>query len=278
VTQGAVWYVSCRGQQQGPVDAGYVIQLIHSGQVDGSASVSAPHRPGWNPISQEPTFAPHLRPTSHPPAPMPYGGPAPYAAAAPAPYGQPVPTLGLAPSYPGAAAAYPRVPGVTPVVSSGKGMRIAAWILLGITAFWGLMTVLMAVDSDAKPGTWVGGMVLVVMFGLPGGLLLWRGRKAAARAQLVGFLRSRDRIRVSDVARMIKGNELEAEQLLAQLNVELRLDLVFVPDESQYVHRSRLSSTHQIPQNCPACGAPTENQLVLQGERVTCKYCDAIVA
>lgn len=246
MTQGAVWYVACRGQQQGPYDVGYVIGLIRSGQVDGSASVSAPHLRGWTPISQEPTFAPHLS-APQPPA-----------------------------AYPPAAYPRPQVRG--PMVSGGKGLRIAGWILLGVAVFFLLMIPLMAIDDDAEPGTWVGGVAVVVMFGIPGGILMWRGRKAAAKAQLVGFLTSRDRIRVTEVARMTKKSELETEQLLAELNQELRLDLVYVPDERQYVHRSRLSTTHQIPEKCPACGAPTENQLVLHGERVTCKYCEAIVA
>lgn len=266
MTQGAVWYVACRGQQQGPCDLGYVIELIRSGQVDGTASVSAPHLRGWTPITQEPTFAPHLQaprsPAPHPPAIYPQAG------YPPAAYSPALPPSG----------AYPRPPVRGPMVSDGKGMRIAAWILLGVAAFFGLITVLMAIDSDAEPGTWMGGMMLLIMFGIPGALLMWRGRKAAKKALLVGFLTSRDRIQVSEVARMTGRPELETEQLLAQLNQEHRLDLVYVPDERHYVHRSRLSTTHEIPERCPACGAPTENQLVLKGERVTCKYCDAIVA
>lgn len=288
MTQDAIWYVACRGQQQGPCDVGYVIQQIQSGQVDATASVSAPHLPGWTPITQEPTFAPHLPAASQPPtatpyagpAPAPYAGPAPapYAGPAPAPYNRPAPYAGTAPSYPGVPGSYPRAQSHRPTVRGGKGLRIAAWILLGIAVFFLLMTFLMAIDEDAEPGTWMGGVMLVVMFGVPGVILRWRGRKAAAKMQLVGFLTSRDRIRVSEVARMIKKPELATEQLLSQLNQELRLDLVYVPDERQYVHRSRLSTTHEIPEKCPTCGAPTENQLILQGERVTCKYCDAIVA
>ena len=146
------------------------------------------------------------------------------------------------------------------------------------TAFFMLMVPLMAIDQTAEPDTWIGGIVAAVLFGLPGALLMWRGRKAAAKVRLVGFLTSRDRISVPEVARMLAQPELETEQLLAQLNHELRLDLVYVPNDRQYVHRSRLSTTHQIPDRCPTCGAPTESQLVLQGERVTCKYCNSAVA
>jgi len=274
--EGAIWYVACGGQQQGPFDVETVIGMIRGGQVDGSASVSAPYLNGWTPISQEPTFAPHLPAASQPPAPAPYTGPtpAPYTGPTPAPYTGPAPApyTGPAPAAP-----TPKAFG-GPVVSSGKGLRIAGWILLGTAAFFLLVIPLMALDEDAKSGNWSGGVMVVIMFGLPGGLLMWRGRKAAAKAQLVGFLTSRDRIKVTEVARMIEKSELATDQLLAQLNQELRLDLIYVPDERQYMHRSRLSATHQIPDKCATCGAPTQNQLVLKGERITCKYCDAIVA
>ena len=265
MTQGAVWYVACRGQQQGPCDASYVIGLIRSGQLDATASVSAPHKPGWNPITGEPTFSAHLRPMSQPPVHAPFAGPAPYGNVAPAPYGAPAPA-----PHSGIARARQ--------ISNGQGMRIAAWILLGIAGFFLLVTPLMALDDNAKPNAWSGGVTVVIMFGLPGALLMWRGRKAAAKALLVGFLTSRDRISVTEVARMIKKPELATEQLLAQLNQEFQMDLVYVPDERQYVHRSRLSTTHAIPEKCPTCGAPTHSQLVVQGERVMCKYCDAPVA
>lgn len=285
MSQGAVWYVACRGQQHGPHDPGQIIGLIRSGHVDATASVSAPHKPGWNPITGEPMFAPHL-PTARPPAATPYGGAAPYGGQPPQ-VGQPAygghprpggPSYGGGPpSHPGTGGAYPSVRGASQV-PSGKGLRIAGWILLGIAAFFLLMIPLMAMDESAEPNTWMGALMVVAMFGIPGGILMWRGRKAAAKARLVGFLTSRNRIQVPEVARMIKKPELETEQLLAELNQELGLDLIYAPDERQYLHRSRLSTTHAIPEKCPTCGAPTQNQLVLQGERVTCKYCDAIMA
>ncbi len=253
MTEGAIWYVTCEGKQLGPYDVETVIGMIRDGQVDGSASVSAPYLNGWTPISQEPTFAPHLPAASQPPP-------------------QPQPQHQVPPKF------QPQVQPRGPMVSDGKGLRIAGWILLGIAAFFLLAVPLMALDEDAKSSSWSGGVMLVIMFGLPGGLLMWRGRKAAAKAQLVGYLTSRDRIEVREVARMLKKSALATEQILTQLNQELRLDLVYVPDKRQYMHRSRLSTTHQIPDKCPTCGAPTQNQLVLKGERITCKYCDAIVA
>jgi len=266
-----------------------VIGLIRSGQLDATASVSAPHKPGWNPITGEPTFSAHLRPMSQPPVHAPFAGPAPYGNVAPAPYGAPAPAPYGAPApapYGAPAPAPYGAPAPAPhsgiararQISNGQGMRIAAWILLGIAGFFLLVTPLMALDDNAKPNAWSGGVTVVIMFGLPGALLMWRGRKAAAKALLVGFLTSRDRISVTEVARMIKKPELATEQLLAQLNQEFQMDLVYVPDERQYVHRSRLSTTHAIPEKCPTCGAPTHSQLVVQGERVMCKYCDAPVA
>jgi len=262
VTEGAIWYVACGDQQLGPYDAETVIGMIRGGQVDSSASVSAPYLNGWTPIGQEPTFAPYLPAASQPPATAPHSGPAPYADPTPSGQYQPQPR------------GQPR----GPMVSDGKGLRIAGWILMGIAAFFLLAVPLMILDENTKSDSWSGGIMVVAMFGLPGGLLMWRGRKAAAKAQLVGYLTSRDRIEVREVARMLKKSDLATEQILTQLNQELRLDLVYVPDDRQYIHRSRLSTTHQIPDKCPTCGAPTQNQLVLKGERVTCKYCDAIVA
>jgi GYF domain 2 len=147
VTQGAIWYVECRGQQLGPYDVETVIGLIHGGQVDGSASVSAPYLNGWTPISREPTFAPHLPAASQPP-------PQPHPQHQPQHQPQPQPQPQVPPAF------QPQVQPRGPMVSDGKGLRIAGWILLGTAAFFLLVIPLMALDEDAKSGNWSGGVMV----------------------------------------------------------------------------------------------------------------------
>jgi len=154
-------------------------------------------------------------------------------------------------------------------------MRNAAYVLLSLAGFFLLMIPLMALDKTARPDTWVGGVMIAVLSGIPGGLLLWRGRLARAQNTLVGYLTSRDRLPLTEVARQTGRPERQAEQLVNHLNQKYGLGLVYMPVERQFVLRSRVTPAPQLPRHCPACGAPNETALLLAGERLKCSYCGA---
>lgn len=162
-------------------------------------------------------------------------------------------------------------------VPTGKGTRSAAYVLLGLAGFFLLMIPLMALDKTARPDTWVGGVMIAVLSGIPGALLLWRGRLAGAQNALVGYLTSRDRLPLTEIARQAGRPERQTEQLVNHLNQKYGLGLVYVPAERQFVVRSRVASAPQLPRHCPACGAPNEAKLLLAGERLKCPYCGALL-
>jgi uncharacterized protein (TIGR00266 family) len=71
----AMWYLGIGGQQQGPLTASQVQEMIRSGQIDQGAYVHGPGLASWTPIASVPHFAAafhHQPPLQPPPA-----GPAP---------------------------------------------------------------------------------------------------------------------------------------------------------------------------------------------------------
>jgi uncharacterized protein (TIGR00266 family) len=76
----AIWYLGINGQQQGPLGAQAVIDLIRSGQVTQTAYVYSQSNPQWTPIIQVPGFAAAFSPAAGAPPPPPPAGPAPTAA------------------------------------------------------------------------------------------------------------------------------------------------------------------------------------------------------
>jgi uncharacterized protein (TIGR00266 family) len=75
----AIWYLGINGQQQGPLGAQQVIDLIRSGQITQTAYVYSQTNPNWTPITQIPGFAAVFG-SAPPPPPPPPSGPAPTAA------------------------------------------------------------------------------------------------------------------------------------------------------------------------------------------------------
>jgi hypothetical protein len=258
----------------------YVIQLLRSGQLDATAQVMAPHLPAWTPIASEPTFAPYVQA----PAPPVAAGPGPVVAAAPSGWGHSAfdqvvaPTAAAPEPSGGPVVVAPALLGSRPMmpdVSTGKAKRTWGYVLLGLAGFCLVTVPMMALDGKADPDTWLGGLLMTLIWGIPGALLLWSGRVAGARYQLIAFLTSRDRIDVAEVARRTRLPEREAEQLVDALNHEHGLGLLYVPEQRQFVLRGRVATAAQLPQHCPTCGAPTENAVVLTGERPKCHYCGA---
>lgn len=269
----AVWYVSMHGRQVGPFKHSYVIAMLQSGQYDASAYVAAPHLHGWVPITSEPSLAPYAQP----PVGMPVGAhPAPPAAWP----GYPA-ASGASGAYPAGQAGQAGLAGQAGPRASKtmQGTKIAAYILLGIAGFFLALIPMMALDTEGDGSSAIYGAVMFALLcGIPGGILYWRVRANTFREKVIGYLESRNRIRVSEVAKVIGKTELDAEDLIAKLNRQETLNLVFDPQERVYVHRERISGDHEIAESCPTCGAPVETQLVLQGEKACCKYCGAIVS
>jgi len=82
MTEG-VWYVGINGQQQGPMPAAQLLDMIRAGTVTQAAYVYSPASPTWTPISQVPLFASAFANAAvAPPPPPPPPGPAPALAVA----------------------------------------------------------------------------------------------------------------------------------------------------------------------------------------------------
>jgi uncharacterized protein (TIGR00266 family) len=76
----AIWYLGINGQQQGPLGAQAVIDMIRSGQVTQTAYVYSQSNPNWTPIVQVPGFAAAFTANAGAAPPPPPPGPAPTAA------------------------------------------------------------------------------------------------------------------------------------------------------------------------------------------------------
>ena len=119
---------------------------------------------------------------------------------------------------------------------------------------------------------------------LPGFALYIGGRKAQDERRfydaVTGMVRSHDRFGVVELAGKIGRTELETETLIAQIvAADNGIELAFYRATREYVHRASLIDNERVVEKCVACGAPTNNQVVLVGETATCTYCHvAIVA
>ena len=75
----AIWYLGINGQQQGPLGAQQIIDMIRAGHVTQTAYVYSQSNPAWTPIVQVAGFAPPFQAPAHPRRPAPQG-PAPVVA------------------------------------------------------------------------------------------------------------------------------------------------------------------------------------------------------
>lgn len=163
-----------------------------------------------------------------------------------------------------------------------KFSKYAGWTLTVIGVICVLLFGVTFLDpsptaADARPGV----IILALLFGVPGGIVLWRWYKKARehkeRAELLGTLRTRDRISVSEIAGTLGRGEAETERLIVRMSEEERLDLVFDASTRQFLHRGRISAPAALPDKCPTCGAPLQQKMVVAGERATCDYCGSPV-
>jgi DNA-directed RNA polymerase subunit RPC12/RpoP len=110
---------------------------------------------------------------------------------------------------------------------------------------------------------------------------MWRLRKSASdealRMRLLGFIRSRDRLRIDELAILTGRPALEADALLAELVAEGALDMVFHRSTNEYVHRARIDRDVRVVSRCPSCGASFRAELILEGEKLYCQYCNSVL-
>ena len=129
--------------------------------------------------------------------------------------------------------------------------------------------------QSLAPGLFFGSVLLVL------GLALYLfGRRARKDREFIGavtsMVRTTDRFTVQDLARRIGRTELETEGLVGRIMAEQNgIDLVFHRSTREYLHRARLARGEQLVEHCTSCGAPTNQDVVFQGERVPCIYCGA---
>ncbi|QSQ12195.1 hypothetical protein [Myxococcus landrumensis] len=184
----------------------------------------------------------------------------------------------------------PLRPTVRPSGSGGFGWFQKALGALGVAAgcgllLFGLLGLAVSIPEIVSPsrgeklGTMVVGVVLSLNCIVLGSFLWKRGlspfRLARRREQLLGFLRAQLRLRVSDAAAHLKVPEAEAEELLSVLIARHDVDLVFLPESREYVHREVHERGRNVARTCPSCDAPVSAERALPGEKVVCSYCQS---
>lgn len=160
-----------------------------------------------------------------------------------------------------------------------KFLRILGWVLSVLGAMWILLCFLFLMDSNQRnKDAFLGCIMLAIIFGLPGGVILWRQRvrrkEREFHSQLLGYVKSLDTFTVEELARKIGRSEIEAEGLVVSLIEREELDLAFHRRTRQYMHRKRLKTEHKLLSRCPTCGAAIGQQIILEGEDAHCQYCD----
>lgn len=163
-----------------------------------------------------------------------------------------------------------------------KLLSVFGWILATVGLVFALFSVLVLIDALTTPDekSWsalMGMLLLTGLFGIPGGLLLWRTRLARGREEfnkrLIGFITSLDNFTVGELAGKIGRTELETNGLIATLISERAVDLAFHRQTGRYLHRGRLQRSYRIIDRCGSCGAAVGQELVFDGETPECSYC-----
>lgn len=160
-------------------------------------------------------------------------------------------------------------------------LKAFGWILISLGALTLLCAPVAAFDPEAEASIAVTFTVLGSLFLVPGLLLLRAGRKrqAADRHQLlmVGFVRSHDAFSIDELAGHLG---IAPEQARAELSQEIaryRLPLVVHRKSGRYLRLDRLSRQARVADRCHSCGASIGNQIVFEGEQLSCEFCGVTV-
>jgi len=155
-----------------------------------------------------------------------------------------------------------------------KLIKGVGWLLLGLAGVCVLCIPAVVFDSSTnKSDTIFGFFLFAAFFGLPGALLLWRGRAMEKRVELAGFLRTHDRFTADEIAQKFGINPLETEKLILRLAQEEKLDVVFHRADRSYMQRNRIAVGARVLDVCPSCGARLPHEVALEGEQPRCVYC-----
>lgn len=134
---------------------------------------------------------------------------------------------------------------------------------------------------DGEPNAAAGIILMVGMLGLPGFLLrrtgVARQLESELQAQMVGFVRTHDAFSINELAAHVGKTPAETQALLNRDIARYRLPLVMHRASGRYLRLDRLSSAAQVAEQCQSCGASIGNQIVFEGERLTCPYCASVV-
>lgn len=165
-----------------------------------------------------------------------------------------------------------------------KLVKAVGWILCALGAISAFCAVLASMDvlKDDQKDAVFGFLMIAAMFGFPGGIILWRGtklqREQKFRSELAGFIRTHDRFTSEEMARKVDRTVLEVERLIAEIAHAEKMDLVFHRPDRSYMHRARIAHGARVFDACPSCGARLSHEIVLEGEQLTCVYCNSVLS
>lgn len=157
-----------------------------------------------------------------------------------------------------------------------KLIKGVGWLLLSLAGISVLcIPIIIFVDDSQDKGSAIGGFAMfTAFFGIPGALLLWRGKALQSRAELAGLIRVYDRFTAAEIAKKVGLREPEADRLILRLAQEEKLDLVFHRPDRSYMHRSRIPAQGvRVFDTCRSCGARLPHEVALEGENAACVYC-----
>jgi hypothetical protein len=142
-----------------------------------------------------------------------------------------------------------------------------------------LILVPVAAFDDGKAA--VGLVILGSLLAIPGGLLLRAGikrqRDTETQAQMAGFVRSHDAFTLDELAAHIGKTPAQTRTMLTRDIAKYQLPLVMHRQSGRYLRLDRLSRKVQLAERCQNCGGSLDNQIVFEGERLTCPYCNSLV-
>lgn len=156
-----------------------------------------------------------------------------------------------------------------------KLIKGVGWLLLGLAGISVICIPIIIFDDTKDKASTIGGFIMFAgFFGVPGALLLWRGKALQMRTELAGLMRVYDRFTAAEIAKKIGIREPEADRLILRLAQEEKLDLVFHRPDRSYMHKSRIAAQNaRVFDACRSCGARLPHEVALEGESAACVYC-----